>query len=167
MTCNSDLIFRDMEESDIGYVTAIISYYSKNDGESSEKYYRAYFERKKNDSGSHEFNFVICDPKTGRIMGMCGYNQDKYKTPGIYWLTWLYVNYEFCKGGVGTALLEKSIEIVRELGARKLYLDTGNESLYENAIRLYKRYGFKEEGRFLDYFGKDSHSVILALDFHV
>jgi ribosomal protein S18 acetylase RimI-like enzyme len=60
----------------------------------------------------------------------------------VFELTKLAVDPDVRKGGVGRALCEKVIERFQARGGTLLYLETN--TLLENAIRLYKKLGFKE-----------------------
>lgn len=55
----------------------------------------------------------------------------------------LFVRREFWGKGVGSALMREAIKLAKQLGIRKIVLDTteGNE----RAIKLYKKFGFENE----------------------
>lgn len=60
---------------------------------------------------------------------------------GDYYLSDLAVD-EACRGkGIGTFILEKSLELAMEKGCRRVVLDVYLEN--EGALKLYKRFGFK------------------------
>ena len=67
--------------------------------------------------------------------------------------------------GVGSRLIEAMIDEARARGARKFGLRA--LSTNEQAIRLYQRYGFREEGRLIDEIrlpdGSFAHDVWFAL----
>ena len=44
--------------------------------------------------------------------------------------------------GLGNTLLEKCIEVAKTLKYKKMYLDTREDMT--NAVKLYKKFGFKE-----------------------
>ena len=60
----------------------------------------------------------------------------------------LYVRPEYRGNGIATALVERIIEDARDIGYKELYLDTLPE--LENAVRLYKSFGFEETGQYND-----------------
>ena len=60
----------------------------------------------------------------------------------------LYVRPEYRGKGIATALVERIIEDARNIGYKELYLDTLPE--LENAVRLYKSFGFEETGQYND-----------------
>lgn len=60
----------------------------------------------------------------------------------------LYVRPEYRGNGIATALVERIVEDARNIGYKELYLDTLPE--LENAVRLYKSFGFEETGQYND-----------------
>lgn len=60
----------------------------------------------------------------------------------------LYVRPEYRGKGIATALVKMIIEDARNIGYKELYLDTLPE--LENAVRLYKSFGFEETGQYND-----------------
>ena len=60
----------------------------------------------------------------------------------------LYVRPEYRGKGIATALVERIVEDARNIGYKELYLDTLPE--LENAVRLYKSFGFEETGQYND-----------------
>ena len=53
--------------------------------------------------------------------------------------------------GVASQILEYILEVAKERGYRRLYLETGAFSAFEPARSLYKCYGFQKTGPFADY----------------
>jgi len=60
-------------------------------------------------------------------------------------------------------LLQHVVENVQRLNTRKLYVDTSSDAGYNNAVRLYQRFGFREEGRLVDYYEIGEDFLILGL----
>lgn len=61
----------------------------------------------------------------------------------------LFVNPNFRKAGIASALLQRALEHAEETGACGMFLETANDN--ETAQRVYERAGWKREGRFLKY----------------
>lgn len=61
--------------------------------------------------------------------------------PGVYELAKMSVSEESRGRGIGRKVLEFTIAQARELGARRLYLETNR--VLENAIHLYESVGFR------------------------
>ncbi len=154
-----------MKESDISEGVRIIMEHDQFDGVCAQHYFRAYFGDPSRVKSSKEENYVIVRESSGSILGVSGFTPDKYATPEIYWLNWTYVDEKYRNQGLGTALLSFVIEQVKHIGARKLYLDTSSDESYEAAIRLYKRFGFEQEGLLKNYYDDGDHYIILGKQF--
>jgi GNAT superfamily N-acetyltransferase len=151
-----------MASADIDAVGAIIRSHEEEDGRLAESYYHEFFES--GEESPREDNVVAVAEDTGGIAGVAGWYPDKYDWPGILWLNWFYVHEPHRGRGVGTMLLQHVIENVQRLNTRKLYVDTSSDAGYGNAVRLYQRFGFKEEGRLGDYYEVGEDFLILGLD---
>ena len=154
---------REMTREDIEAAVAIITSHEVTDGELADEYYRDYFERNGAES-ERERLFVAIVEATGEIAGVGGWYPDKYNWPGILWLNWLYVQVAFRGQGVGKMLLQHVIDGARQLDTRKLYIDTSSDPGYGKAVQLYEGFGFREEGRLVDYYDIGEDYLILALD---
>ena len=66
--------------------------------------------------------------------------------------------------GVAAAVLTEIIATARRDGVRRLLLETGAESFFDPAVRLYGRHGFVPTGPFADY-TDDPNSRYLVLTF--
>ena len=154
---------RDMTAADVDAVVTIITSHEETDGELAERYYREYFESEDAES-ERERSIVATIQETGEIAGVAGWFPDKYDWPGILWLNWFYVRQAHRRRGVGRMLLQEVIDSVRRLDSRKLYLDTSSDPIYARAVELYKRFGFREEGRLADYYDVGEDYLILGLD---
>jgi DNA-binding MarR family transcriptional regulator/ribosomal protein S18 acetylase RimI-like enzyme len=84
-----------------------------------------------------EIFFAVIDGKAVGAIAM-----KSAAAAGVFELTKLGVNSTVRQGGIGKALCEKVIERFKARAGDRLYLET-NTAL-DNAIRLYKRIGFKE-----------------------
>jgi GNAT superfamily N-acetyltransferase len=152
-----------MEEQDIAEVVQIISAHHPFDGESAARYFHAYFRDSRRTATCDEENYVLVERGSGTVLGVSGHVPDQYKTPGVYWLSWTYVHEKHRRRGYGSALLQYTIEQVKAMGARKLYIDTSSDIKYNPAIRLYQRFGFQIEASLADYYGHSEDYVILGI----
>lgn len=67
------------------------------------------------------------------------------------------------RSGVARRVLQHLIDEAQQRGYRKLSLETGSESVFEPARRLYARFGFRECRPFADYI-VDPNSVYMTMD---
>ena len=153
---------RPMVEADLEEVLRIIRLHDSDD------YHAAVRSFEHADlSGSDPYSaqhFVLIEPGELRPVGVSGYYIDDLESQGIYWLGWTYVNPFFRGRGYGGMLLHFVMRSVRTFGARKIYLSTSDLPEYQDAVRFYERYGFREEGRLVDYFREGEAKLILAVD---
>ena len=152
---------RMMTAADVTDVVTIISSHEREDGRLAESYYEEFFEA--DQPSPRELN-VVAVTERGDIAGVAGWYPDKYDWPGILWLNWFYVHGAHRGQGVGSMLLQHVIDNVRQLDVRKLYVDTSSDVAYGNAVRLYERFGFREEGRLLDFYEAGEDFLIMGLE---
>ena len=153
---------RDMHADDSAGVVQIIRAHHETDARLAERYYCGYFADNERLRSAREMNCVA--ESNGTVVGVSGFAPDKYDWPAILWLNWLYVDPACRRQGIGSALMEFTLDRARSLAVRKVYLDTDSDPSYGPAIRLYERFGFKNEGLLLDYYGKGEHYVIMGLE---
>ena len=107
-------------------------------------------------------HFVIEEPDERRIVGVCGYFIGDNETRGTYWLGWTYINPFFRGRGYGGVLMDFVLAGLSQLGARKIFLTTSSLPKYQSAVGFYKKHGFVEEGRLLDYYNDGEHQLIMG-----
>lgn len=86
---------------------------------------------------------LIVFARTGEdIVGTCAL---KHHGDGVYELTKMGVTASVQKAGIGTLLMEQVLARYRTLEATELFLETN--SILAPAIKLYRRFGFVDQGR--------------------
>ncbi|KDE48748.1 GCN5 family acetyltransferase [Geobacillus sp. CAMR12739] len=96
------------------------------------------------------------------VVGVMGYEKDRWGVQDIYWAIWLFVDPIWQRRGIATKLYGHIEEELRRLGCRKVYLDVGNESEHEAAIAFHKANGFVLEGYLRDYWSDGEDFLIFA-----
>src|SRR4051812_14471504 len=87
-------------------------------------------------TGSAKEMFGVCAFLDGKFAGTCTLNYFNTNIPSIFSL----IVIEECRGmGIGTAILQKCLELCKDKVAVNLWVDKKNP----DAMRLYKRLGFK------------------------
>ncbi len=99
-----------------------------------------------------------------RVVGVIAHLHDVNEADDIYWLGWFYVHKDEQGNQHGKHLLDHVVQVVKKRGGRKLYTDTSSWGFYSRAHHRYKEYGFKEEARLMDYYGKGEHQVIYCMN---
>jgi len=111
-----------------------------------EKYFRmeevdkqVLYEHKKNilDKGGH----IVFAKLGDRIVGTCALKKEENE---VYELTKMGVDEDMQGKGIGHSLMQAVIEKYQSLQGKQLYLETN--SILKNAIHLYEKYGFVDQG---------------------
>lgn len=98
-----------------------------------------------------------------QIVGCVGYHAEEDKdVKDVYWACWFYIHPNFQKKGIGSFLWLEMEKRVKLSGARKLYLDVGNEEDQPAAIKFYLNRGYVKEGELIDYFDEGENKQIFA-----
>ena len=149
---------REMKESDIDNVVALIAKHDEEDAEQAEKEYR--------EMGGHYDQYVV--ESAGQIIGVTG-----FVTPPAcertHWLSWTYVHPDHVNQGHGRTILKELIEHLTKQEGRKLfikvsdYVNEEGEAVYAAALHLYKSLGFKKEITHNDFYDEGENQHILGL----
>jgi GNAT superfamily N-acetyltransferase len=135
------------------------SYEPAHDWKYARKYYEDFFGWPE----QHKDDAVLVGVMDGRVVGVIGFNADRYEANDIYWLGWFYVHKDERGQDHGTKLLKQVIREVKKRGGRKLYTDTSTYAFYKGAHHRYQERGFKEEARLRDFYEKGEDQVIYGL----
>jgi len=73
----------------------------------------------------------------------------------------IYIKSKFQKHGLGKCLLNKALDITRELNKKKIWLGVWEEN--ENAIAFYKKMGFVHTGAHSFYMGDEEQTDLIMI----
>lgn len=153
-----DIKIRAMEERD---VDAILEAIEQNFTEHT-KFARRDFKRFFSTPADERRQFIVAEAN-GRAVGCVGFHPDEDEdVQNIFWAIWLYVRPDHHGHGIGGLLWTEMEKRVTALGARKLYMDVGNESDHATATAFYYRRGYVKEGELVDYFREGENKQIFA-----
>ena len=77
------------------------------------------------------------------------------------WLGYFAVHQDYRRQGLGTRALTFIENIAKDRGYNYIFVETFEHPTFESAIRLYKKYGYKEIGYMADYLSDDSDVIYL------
>jgi ribosomal protein S18 acetylase RimI-like enzyme len=149
---------REMQDSDIEKIVAIIESHDEDDAEEAEAGYRQM-------GGTYD-NYVY--EVNGETIGITGYSIP----PGCeqtYWLSWTYIDEEQTNKGHGRRMLGEIIAHIKRSGGRKLfvkvsdYVDPEDGDIYAAALHLYKSLGFEVEIIHNNFYDEDEAQIILGM----
>lgn len=83
-------------------------------------------------------------------------------TQGSFDLYWIGVDAHSAGGGVGRALLERSEERMRALGARQVYIETSSRDEYARTRAFYLKSGYAEVALLRDFYAPGDHKHVYA-----
>ncbi len=112
---------------------------------------------KGNESGYH---FLFADMH-GAAVGFCCFGPIPC-TIGSFDLYWIAVRDEYRRQGIGHSLLLASEAQVREMGGRKLYIETSGLPRYQPTRAFYLRAGYREEARLADFYQPGDDKLIFV-----
>ena len=86
-------------------------------------------------------------------------------TVGVYDLYWIVVDPSSQGRGYGRRLLEAVENRVRDLGGRKLLIETSSQESYAGTIRFYERSGYELAARIRDFYKVGDDKLVFSKDF--
>ena len=86
-------------------------------------------------------------------------------TVGTYDLYWIVVDPASQGRGCGRKLLEAVEGRVRELGGRKILIETSSQESYAGTIRFYERSGYELAARIRDFYKVGDDKLVFSKDF--
>ncbi len=153
---NNGRMVRPMETGDIEAVLAIIESHDDEDAqEASEEF-----------AESVEGMYVAVD--NGRIVGVTGSFTDG-EADDIHWLSWTYVAEDQRRQGIGRYLVGGMFDQLQNMGARKVFITTGDYvedgvDIYAGARAFYENLGASLELKMSHYFSQDEARYIFGLN---
>ena len=112
-----------------------------------------------NDPFQKDYFFMTALDGSGRPAGYVCYGP-RPLAEAVYDLYWIVVAPERRNTGVGRTLLEKTVEVLAEKGARMLAAETSGLPAYEAARGFYLKSGFTEEARIREFYKPGDDLVV-------
>lgn len=155
---------REMVASDVPLVLKIIEASSKIDARAASRYFKAYFNSVERQEDCHEQLFIAT--RDAIVDGIAGFAPDRYRTSGLLWMSWLYVDVHHQRQGIGTRLMKHCLQEARKLKIRKMCLETSSHPIYQASVRLYERLGFTRDGYVDDYYEPGQDLILMSIALH-
>jgi D-alanine-D-alanine ligase len=107
-----------------------------------------------------EYHFLFAD-QDGRTIGYTCYGPIPL-TQSSFDLYWIAVDKAMHGQRVGRLLLERTEELVYEMGGRQLYIETSNRQQYAPTRGFYLRCGYEQAALLNDFYAPGDDKVIYA-----
>lgn len=153
---------RSAKKEDISNILKVIGsdrFGNKWDKPLAKRYYKSKFN---NTCNCFEGDKVFVGMVKKKIVAVIGYCPDRLETKRSYWLGWFYVHKDYRDNKYGQTLLRKVINELKDIGARKLFVDTSSDPNYIKAVDFYLKNGFKLEAVLRDYYGEGEDQIIFG-----
>jgi len=149
---------RDARESDKQAVREIIEssgFFRDDETEVAVELVRECLNRGADASGYH---FLFAE-EDGKVVGYTCFGPIAC-TLFSYDLFWIAVH-DSCRGkGVGKELLIRSEEVIKQMGGRRIYIETSSRELYDPTRAFYLKCGYPEECRLKDFYAPGDDKVV-------
>jgi ribosomal protein S18 acetylase RimI-like enzyme len=111
---------------------------------------------------SEEDYRVLCaEERAGEVRGYICFGKAPL-TDGVYDLYWVVVHPAFWNRGIGSSLFSRTEEELRRRQARLLLIETSSAPAYEGPRAFYRKRGYGELARVLDYYRPGDHKIIFG-----
>lgn len=106
----------------------------------------------------------IAEGPAGEILGYICHGKAPL-TDAAYDIYWIVVHPAFWNQGLGSSLLRQAEADLRRRRARLLFIETSSKPPYEAPRAFYRRHGYQEQARILDYYAVGDHKLIFGKTF--
>ena len=111
--------------------------------------------------GEEDYRILCAGEGEGEVRGYICFGKAPL-TDGVYDLYWVVVHPAFWNQGIGSSLLLRTEEELRGRQARLLLIETSSALAYEAPRAFYRKRGYGELARVLDYYRKGDHKIIFG-----
>jgi D-alanine-D-alanine ligase len=105
-----------------------------------------------------DYHFVFAE-EDGRTLGYTCYGPIAL-TAASYDLYWIAVDKAMQGRKIGGLLLQRTEELIHNLGGRQVYIETSNRPQYEPTRGFYLRCGYHQAALLKDFYGPEDDKVI-------
>jgi len=112
-------------------------------------------------SGQEDYTIRIAEGVEGQVLGYICYGQAPL-TDAVYDIYWIVVHPASWNRGTGTSLLHQAEEEMKRQKARLLLIETSSRPPYEIPQAFYRKHGYEERARILDYYAVGDHKLIFG-----
>jgi ribosomal protein S18 acetylase RimI-like enzyme len=111
--------------------------------------------------GEEDYVILCAEGKEGEIRGYVCFGKAPL-TDAVYDIYWIGVHPAHGDRGIGSSLLLQAEEEMIRRQARLLLIETSSTPAYENPRAFYRKHGYGERARILDYYRPGDHKIIFG-----
>ena len=114
--------------------------------------------KEKGDKCEHKFLFADLDGKT---VGYVNYGEASHSGQS-YYIHWIAIDNEFRNKGLGKLLLAETERIIKETGAKKIFVETSSKEDYKSTQEFYLRCGYVIEATLKRFYSDTDDQLIFS-----
>lgn len=163
MVGNVVVLLEEMRKTDTDVVVDLITRaMNENEGRWAKETVEFHFFCKENGKDDGRRYYVA---KLGhKIVGISGLHRYTWGPEDITWLGWFAVDPSFQRKGIGHFMMEKTCQLARKNGFRKVFIETYSDDTFSKGRAFYEKFGFKQAGEIRDYIRNGVDMVVYAKD---
>ena len=96
------------------------------------------------------------------ITGLVGLHRYRWGPPENVWLSWFAVHPDHQGRGIGSALISFIENKAKEIGYKKIFIETYGEETFAKARKFYEKKGFCKVGEINNYLTDDSSMIVFG-----
>jgi ribosomal protein S18 acetylase RimI-like enzyme len=104
------------------------------------------------------YQFLFAEDKD-RVLGYTCYGLIP-ATCGSYDLYWIAVDEQFRSQGLGKELMQKTEDVIRGVGGRRIYVETSSRDQYKPTHSFYESCGYQKEAFLKDFYAEGDSKII-------
>ena len=111
--------------------------------------------------GQEDYRIRIAEGTDGEVTGFVCYGKAPL-TDAVYDIYWMVVHPAFGHRGTGSSLLLQAEADLKRQRARLVLIETSSRPSYETPRAFYRKHGYQELARILDYYAVGDHKLIFG-----
>jgi GNAT superfamily N-acetyltransferase len=150
-----------MKKEDIpGAVELIRVAMNRDEADWAEITMHHHFGSAENDLDDGRHYFVWQDDS--KVLGIAGLHHYEWGPKENVWLGWFALDPDLHGKGLGSKLFDQVVSLAKEMGFKKLFIETYSSPTFEKASKFYQNKGFKRAGEIQNYL-PDGEAMIVYL----
>ena len=115
------------------------------------------------DNGLEDGRHYFIWRSDSKVLGIAGLHQYDWGPKENVWLGWFALDPDLHGKGLGSKLFDEMVSLAKQMGFKKMFIETYMSPTFEKARRFYQNKGFNPAGEIKDYL-PDGEAMIVYLN---
>jgi ribosomal protein S18 acetylase RimI-like enzyme len=111
--------------------------------------------------GEEDYMILCAEEEEGNLRGYVCFGKAPL-TDAVFDIYWIVVHPAHGQRGIGSSLLFQAEKEMARRQARLLFIETSSTPPYENPRAFYRKHGYGEQAKILDYYRPGDHKIIFG-----